>query len=117
MKLSTSVAVAALLTVAVARAQMSGSMQMPTSANAQASSPATSATGLTEGEVRKMDKAGGHVTLRHGTIENLGMPAMTMMFKVTDAKMLDAVKEGDKVRFRAERVGGSVQVTRIETAK
>ncbi len=117
MKLSTPLAVAGLLTSAVAHAQMSGSMKMPVTTNAPASSVPASAHRLTEGEVRKVDRAAGNVTLRHGPIDNLGMPGMTMVFKVADSKMLEAVKDGDKVRFRAERVDGSVQVTRIEPLK
>jgi Cu(I)/Ag(I) efflux system periplasmic protein CusF len=31
-----------------------------------------------QGEVRKVDKAAGKITLRHGEIRNLDMPAMTM---------------------------------------
>lgn len=40
-----------------------------------------------------------------------------MVFKVTDPKMLDAVKEGDKVKFTADRVNGVLTVTSIELAK
>ena len=69
---------------------------------------------LTEGEVRKVDKETGKITLRHGAIDNLGMPPMTMVFKAQDPAMLDQVKAGDKVKFAAEQVGGQYTVTRIE---
>ena len=76
---------------------------------------------LSEATVKKVEKAEGRVTLAHGPIANLGMPPMTMMFKVKDATMLKKVKAGDKVRFRAEEVagpGGSAYVVvRIEPAK
>ncbi len=71
----------------------------------------------TDGEVRRIDKAQGKVTLRHGPIASLDMPAMTMVFKVADTKMLDTLKEGDKVRFAADRVNGAITVTAIEAAK
>jgi len=45
------------------------------------------------------------------------MPAMTMVFKVADPKMLDGLKEGDKVKFTAENVNGALTVTAIEAAK
>ena len=45
------------------------------------------------------------------------MPSMTMVFQVKDAAMLDKVNTGDKVRFHAEKVGGSFQVTEIEPVK
>jgi Cu/Ag efflux protein CusF len=72
---------------------------------------------LTEGEVRKVDKAAGKVTLKHGPIENLGMPGMTMVFRATNPSMLDKLKAGDKVRFAADKAGDDYTVTRIEPAK
>ena len=74
-------------------------------------------TPLSDGEVRKVDKEQGKVTMRHGPIQNLEMPGMTMVFKVADPKMLDKVKEGDKVRFTADRVGGAITVTHIEPVR
>jgi len=72
---------------------------------------------MSEGEVRKVDKDAGKLTLKHGPISNLDMPPMTMVFRVKDAAMLDAVKQGDKVKFVAENVGGQIVVTRIEPAR
>lgn len=71
---------------------------------------------MTEGEVRKVDRDAKEITLRHGEIANLGMPAMSMVFQVSDPAFLDTVKPGDKVRFRAEKANGSLVVTRIEPA-
>ena len=72
---------------------------------------------ITDGEVRKVDKEQGKVTLRHGPLQNLDMPAMTMVFKAADPKMLDGLKEGDKVKFTAEKVNGAFTVTAIQAAK
>ena len=72
---------------------------------------------LSEGEVRKVDKSAGKLTLRHGEIRNLDMPPMTMVFQVADPALLDRVKPGDKVRFRAEKTGSGYAVTVIETAR
>jgi len=72
---------------------------------------------LTDGEVRRVDKAAGKITLRHGPIKNLDMPPMTMVFQAGDPAMLDQVKQGDKVRFSAEQKSGAFIVTRIEPAK
>ena len=69
------------------------------------------ATEMSDGEVRKIDKAAGTVTLKHGDIPSLDMMGMTMVFKVKDRAMLDGVAVGSKVRFRAERQGGSMVVT------
>ncbi|WP_280156333.1 copper-binding protein [Piscinibacter sp. XHJ-5] len=77
----------------------------------------SAAAALSEGEVRKVDKQAGKLTLRHGRIENLDMPPMTMVFRASDPKMLDGLNEGDKVRFAADRVDGAITVTRIETTR
>lgn len=71
----------------------------------------------TEAEVRKVDMAQGKITLRHGEIKNLDMPPMTMVFEVKDKAMLDSVKAGDKVRFKAANVAGKFTVTDITPAK
>lgn len=69
---------------------------------------------FTEGEVRRVDKGAGTIMLKHGPIENLKMPPMTMVFRARNPAMLDQVKAGDKVKFAAEDIGGQLTVTRIE---
>ena len=69
-----------------------------------------------QGEVRKVDKAAGKLTLTHGPIANLDMPPMTMVFRVKDPAMLDQVKAGDAVQFKAEKVDGNFTVTEIKPA-
>src|SRR5262249_13317507 len=89
-----------------------------TGAFAQSAPAAGKAGGsYTEGEVRKVDKDAGKITLKHGPIANLGMPAMSMVFRVKDPAMLDEVKAGDKVRFTAEKIQGAITVTEIQPAK
>lgn len=75
------------------------------------------ATAPTEGEVRKVDKDAKKITIKHGPIENLEMPAMTMVYRVKDPALLDQVKPGDKVMFDMEKIGGQYTVTRIVTGK
>lgn len=72
---------------------------------------------LSEGVVRKVDKAQGKLTLKHGPLENLDMPGMTMVFRVQDASWLDQVKPGDMIRFRADRMNGIFTVTALEVVK
>ena len=72
---------------------------------------------MTDAEVRKVDKDAKKITLKHGEIKNLEMPAMTMVFQVKDPALLDKVKTGDKVKFKAEKVPGGIVVTKIEMAK
>ena len=80
------------------------------------SKPAT-AGDMTDGEVRKVDKDTKKITIKHGEIKNLDMPGMTMLFQVRDPAMLDAVKAGDKVRFKAEKAATGIVVTEIQVAK
>ena len=72
---------------------------------------------MTDGEVKKIDKEAGKITLRHGELKNLGMGAMTMVFRVKDPAMLTQVKTGDKVKFVAERVNGAFTVVQLVPAK
>ena len=58
---------------------------------------------MAEGEIRKVDKDTKKLTIKHGEIKNLDMPGMTMLFQVKDLGLLDKVKAGDKVKFRAEK--------------
>lgn len=69
---------------------------------------------MTEAEVRKVDKDAGKITLKHGEIKNLGMPPMTMVFRVSDPRLLDKVVAGDKIVFTAENVNGQFTVTSLE---
>lgn len=79
--------------------------------------PEKTAAPMSEGEVRKVDMDAKKITIRHGVIENLGMPPMTMVFQVRDPALLDQVKAGDKIRFVAEKPGGAYTVMRIEPAR
>jgi len=72
---------------------------------------------MTEGEIQKVDKSAGKLTIKHGDLKNLGMPAMTMVFKVQSPAMLDQVKQGDKVQFTADKIDGALTVTAIQVAK
>ncbi len=82
-----------------------------------AATSAADAAPMADGEVRKVDMDAKKITLRHGPIQNLDMPAMTMVFQVRDPALLGQVKAGDKVRFTAEKIGGAYIVTRMEAAK
>lgn len=72
---------------------------------------------MTDGEIKKVDKEGGKITIKHGEIKNLDMPGMTMVFRVKEPAMLDQVKAGDKVNFSADKINGNITVTKIEAAK
>jgi Cu(I)/Ag(I) efflux system periplasmic protein CusF len=68
---------------------------------------------MTDAEVRKIDKEQSKITLKHGEIKNLNMPGMTMIFRAKDAKLLDGLAVGDKVKFVAEQIDGNFVVTQV----
>lgn len=78
---------------------------------------AAPAADMTEGEVRKIDMEAGKLTLKHGEIKNLDMPGMTMVFVVKDKAMLDKLKAGDKVKFKAINDAGKFTVTEIQPVR
>jgi Cu(I)/Ag(I) efflux system periplasmic protein CusF len=67
-----------------------------------------------EGEVRKIDRDAKKITLKHGPINNLRMPGMTMVFLVKDLNLLDGLAAGDKVMFTVEVQQGAMVITGLE---
>ncbi|GIL06454.1 MAG: RND transporter [Betaproteobacteria bacterium] len=97
------------------RALIAAALLAPLAAAAQ-SAPAAEPD-MANGEVRRINKEQNKITLRHGEIKSLEMPPMTMVFTVRDPKLLDAVKVGDRVLFRAAKEdGGTYVVTAIKPA-
>jgi Cu/Ag efflux protein CusF len=78
---------------------------------------AASAADMTDAEVRKVDADTSKITLKHGEIKSLEMPPMTMVFNVKDKSLLDKVKAGDKVKFKAVNEGGKFTVTDLQVVK
>nr|WP_315593776.1 copper-binding protein [uncultured Cupriavidus sp.] len=64
-------------------------------------------------EIKKIDLQSGKVTLKHGAIENLGMPAMTMAFPVKNHASLKDFKEGDSVLAIFDKVDGKPTVVEM----
>jgi len=70
-----------------------------------------------DGEVKKIDVDAGKVTLQHGEIKSLDMPAMKMAYRVSDPAWLKTLQVGDKVTFSADKVNGQFTVTAISVKK
>jgi Cu(I)/Ag(I) efflux system protein CusF len=68
---------------------------------------------VTHGEIKKIDKDIGKVTLKHNPVMHLEMPAMTMVFKVKNPDQLTRLDPGDEVDFILERISGELVVTDI----
>ncbi|MNV31142.1 Cation efflux system protein CusF precursor [compost metagenome] len=82
-----------------------------------AQTEAAQPTSLTEGEIKKVDLDNGKVTIKHGDIQHLDMPGMTMVFTAKDKSLLANVKPGDKVKFMVVNEGGKMVVTDIQPAR
>jgi Cu/Ag efflux protein CusF len=70
--------------------------------------------GLTDAVVRKVDPATGMITLKHGTLANIGMPAMTMAYQAGNTDMAQHVHAGDKVRVRIENLNGTLTIVKLD---
>lgn len=57
------------------------------------------------GVIKAMDAKAPSLTLAHGPIAEVKWPAMTMTFKVADAKLLKGLKVGSKIAFTFESAG------------
>ena len=65
------------------------------------------------GVIREIDRANSRVKLDHGPIPSIGMPGMTMTFKVKNPALLDQLKQGDPVNFEIEQSGLSWIITNL----
>lgn len=102
---ATAVAISYLLSV-------QGFAQVPEQTQAEM----TVAPSMTDGEVKKIDKEAGKITIKHGQIKHLDMPGMTMVFVAKEKSLLDKVQPGDKVRFMVAYESGKMTVTNIQSA-
>ena len=84
---------------------------------AAAANPLTSNSSLTAATIRKIDVAQAKITLKHAAIANIGMPAMTMVFKVADPSLLTGLTVNDEVLFSVEKQGSALVVTQIKPQK
>ncbi|HEX2651369.1 MAG TPA: copper-binding protein [Burkholderiales bacterium] len=65
------------------------------------------------GTVTKVEPEKNAVTVKHGPVESLKWPAMTMSFKVKDKKVLEKMKPGAKVDFTFEQSGKDYTITDV----
>ncbi len=72
------------------------------------------AVSYTKGVVKKVNAKSGKVTIIHEKLANLGMPAMTMVFRVAEKAMLEKMNAGDNIEFVAERLKGKLVVTDLK---
>lgn len=71
-------------------------------AGSLATIPAWAQEGSGSGEVRRLDEQNKKITLKHGPISELDLPAMTLVYLIEPAQM-QGLNPGDQVRFKARR--------------
>lgn len=66
------------------------------------------------GVVTKVDAAKSKVTIKHGPVESLKWPPMTMAFTVKDKAMLGKMAKGRKVEFEFQEQGNDYVITSVK---
>ena len=72
---------------------------------------------MVQGVVLKVDPYLAKVVIKHHEMVALGMPAMTMVFSVPDAAVLDSLQSGARIKFFAQVAPHGLAVTKIESVR
>ncbi len=64
-------------------------------------------------EVKRVQIRQGKVTLKHSYLQELDMPPMTMSFSTDNPVMIEGLKRGDKVEFRADSKMNLLDIQKI----
>lgn len=68
------------------------------------------------GLIQQIDKERGTVTIKHGPLQGLNIPGMTLSFQVKDKAMLSSLQPLQKVNFELNYDGSKYLVTKITGA-
>lgn len=63
------------------------------------------------GTIVRIDAEGGRITLRHGGILHLYLPAGETTFRYIEQRFINGRSAGDQVRFRADRIELELRLT------
>jgi Cu/Ag efflux protein CusF len=85
-------------------------------AKGQHAAMSESETTLTDGVIRAVDHNAGTITVEHGPIKSLGMPAMTMPYHVKDRAMLKTFKPGDRIKMSVDKTGDMYTIMTMQQA-
>ena len=117
MKKTTSMMIAAGAIIALSTSAFAAVDDMALMKTAHEPSGAMSMTAahatLSDAVVTGLDPATGMITLKHGELKNIGMPAMTMAYKARDPAMLHPLTVGQNVKVRVENVDGTPTIVRL----
>ena len=79
----------------------------------------------TDGTVKKINSNIGKIAVSNVRLaqlanldpDNPDMPALALMFRVTDTAWLDQVKPGDRIRVVVERLDGALTITALQPGR
>ena len=77
----------------------------------------------TDGTVKRINPNIGKITVNNvrlaqlANLDNPDMPALALMFRVTDPAWLDQIKPGDRIRFVVERLDGALTITALQPGR
>jgi len=74
--------------------------------------PAQAQEGSGSGEIRRIDANAGKITIKHGAISELDLPAITLVYQI-DPALLAGLQPGDRVKFTARRVNEQYVIVEI----
>jgi len=97
-------------TIPLSRAQGMGGMDMK-GMDMGKDKKSESKTHKGAGTVKKVDPAGGKVTIAHGPIPTMKWPAMNMTFTVKDKALLAKFSQDKKVEFEFVQQGSDYVIT------
>ena len=81
----------------------------------QAQAPAAGQkTGKGTGLIQQIDRDKGVITIKHGPLQGINMPGMTMSFLVKDKAMLSSLQPLQKVDFELTYDGRQYLITHIK---
>lgn len=69
---------------------------------------------LSDGTIKEIDWKNNTLLIKHGSLKNMKLPAMTMLFKVHEQKYMKGLKVGDDIFFKAE---GNMRIIYLEKKK
>lgn len=65
------------------------------------------------GEVRRLDLTKGTITIKHGAISDLNLPAMTLVYEASP-ELLQGIEPGDQVRFKVRHENNKYEVIELK---
>lgn len=94
------------------RKAISGLVVIAGMLTAFSSAPARAQQATASGKVRRVNPSAGKITIMHGEIVELKLPAMTLVYSV-EPQLIQGIQPGDQVTFTVVRQNGDYVIIDI----